>query len=83
VKVKKGTLVALSEDVNANLKYQFPLWDSDFYFLRDPFSMKISNSWIKFGDICIVVDQDKSKIMVLTPRGGVGWISKEKMEIIK
>jgi len=81
-KIKRGSLVTLIKDLKDDPKYQVSMWEMDHYFLRDRFSLKISNVWIKQGDICIAIDQDYSGIVVLTPRGMVGWIGKEKMEIV-
>lgn len=82
-KVKIGSLVTLAKNLKDDPKYQISMWESDYHFLRDPFSLKISNSWIEYGDICITVKQDSSNIMILTPRGCLGWIGKERMEIVK
>jgi hypothetical protein len=60
-------------------------WE-DYYYLRDPRSLKIlHNVWIKTGEICIVLETlaNSTGISVVTPRGHVGWIGKEKLEIIK
>jgi len=82
-KVKQGCLVTIAKDLNDDPKYQISIWEQDYHFLRDPFSLKISNVWIKQGDICMVIEQDYSGITVLTPRGHIGWIGKERMEVIK
>jgi hypothetical protein len=63
--------------------YQTSLWETDLHFLRDPFTLKISDVWIEQKDLCVVVDQDTAGVVVLTPRGNVGWIGKERMEIVK
>jgi hypothetical protein len=63
--------------------YQTSLWETDLHFLRDPFTLKISDVWIEQKDLCVVVDQDTAGVVILTPRGNVGWIGKERMEIVK
>lgn len=84
-KVKPGTMVKLVESLSDDPMYnQYP-WE-DYYYLRDPKSLKIlHNVWIKTGEVCIVVESDSDFIgvVVFTPRGHLGWIGKEKMEVIK
>jgi len=82
-KVKRGSLVQLKKDLNEDPKYQISMWEPDYHFLRDPFSLKLTNVWIQPGDVCVVVEQDYTGLVVLTPRGNVGWIGKERLEIIK
>jgi len=82
-KVKPGTLVMLAKDLKDDPKYQISLWENDYHFLRDPFSLKISNVWVQRGDVCVVIKQDYSGITILIPRGHIGWIGKERMEVIK
>ncbi len=76
-------MVKIIDDLPDDPKYQLDLLRYDFYFLRDPKQFSILNVWIKQGEICIVVDQDFFGVVVLTPRGHIGWIGKEKMEILK
>jgi hypothetical protein len=80
--VIRGSLVTLIDEI-IKTQQQVSMWKLDCYFLRDPFSLNISKSWIKKGDICMVIDQDDTCILILTPRGNTGWIAKEKMEIVK
>lgn len=82
-KVKKGTLVSLAKNLPDDPRYQTSLWETDLHYLRDPFTLKISNVWIEQNDLCVVVDQDESGVVILTPRGNLGWIGKERMEIVK
>lgn len=84
-KVKPGTMVKLIDDLSVDPMYNVSPWE-DYYYLRDPKSLKILHSvWIKTGEVCIVVDSDSdfTGVVVFTPRGHLGWISKEKMEIVK
>jgi hypothetical protein len=82
-KVKLGAMVTLAKGLPDDPMYQTSLWEADLHFLRDPFTLKISNVWIEQNDLCIVVGQDASGFTILTPRGCVGWIGKERMEVIK
>jgi len=82
-RVKSGVLVKLVDGLTDDPMYQLNMWE-DYFYLRDPFSLKISNrSWIKTGEICIVIRSDHSGLVVCNPRGELGWIGKEKMEVIK
>jgi hypothetical protein len=84
-KVKPGTMVKLIDDLSVDPMYNMSPWE-DYYYLRDPKSLKILYSvWIKTGEVCIVVDSDSdfTGVVVFTPRGHLGWINKEKMEIVK
>jgi hypothetical protein len=84
-KVKPGTMVKLIDELPEDPMYNSNPWE-DYYYLRDPNSLKVLHSvWIKTGEICIVVDSDSSftGLVVATPRGHLGWIGKEKMEIVK
>ena len=82
-KVKSGTLVKLINNSTNDPMYQLELWE-DYYFLRDPRSMKILNeTWIKESDLCIVVGSDHTGLIITTPRGQTGWIGKDKMEVVK
>ena len=82
-KVKKGVLVSLAKNLPDDPMYQTSLWETDLHFLRDPFTLKISGVWIDKGDVCIVIEQDSSGVIILTPRGEIGWIGKERMEIVR
>jgi len=84
-KVKPGTMVKLIDDLPDDPMYNADPWE-DYYYLRDPKSLKILHDvWIKTGDVCIVMDSnsDFAGVVVFTPRGHLGWISKEKMEVVK
>jgi len=87
MKIKRGSLVQLKKDLglflNENSKYQISMWEMDHYFLRDRFSLKLINAWVQPDDVCIVVKQDHTGLVILNPRGNVGWIGKERLEIIK
>lgn len=76
-------MVMLAKGLPDDPMYQTSLWETDLHFLRDPFTLKISDVWIEQKDLCVVVDQDTAGVVVLTPRGNVGWIGKERMEIVK
>ena len=82
-KVKIGSMVMLAKGLPDDPMYQTSLWETDLHFLRDPFTLKISDVWIEQNDLCIVVDQDAAGVVILTPRGKVGWIGKERMEIVR
>lgn len=82
-KIKKGLLVSLCRDLPDDPRYQTSLWESDLHYLRDPYTLKISNVWIDKDDLCIVIDQDSSGLVILTPRGLLGWIGKERMELVR
>jgi hypothetical protein len=82
-KVKIGSMVMLAKGLPDDPMYQTSLWETDLHFLRDPFTLKISDVWIEQKDLCVVVDQDTAGVVILTPRGNVGWIGKERMEIVK
>jgi len=82
-KVKVGSMIMLAKDLPDDPMYQTSLWETDLHFLRDPYTLKISKVWINKGDVCIVIEQDSSGFIVLTPRGSIGWIGKERMEIVK
>lgn len=83
-KVKNGTLVKLIDELLHDPKYQLTLWDDEYYFLREPKTFKLEkNIWIKKNELCMVVNQDYAGLIVLNRRGQVGWIGKDKMEIVK
>lgn len=64
-------------------RYQTAFWDNDAHFLRDPDTMQLSKRWISGGEVCLVVGQDLDGLVVLNPRSQVGWIGKERMEVVK
>ena len=85
-KVKKGTLIKLIDDLSDDPAYknQLKFWENeDAHFLRDPDTHKIINVWIMQGEVCIVLDQDRFGLKILTPRKQVGWIGKERVEVIR
>lgn len=84
-KVKPGTMVKLADNLPEDPMYKLDPWE-DYYYLRDPKTFKIlRNVWIKTGEICIVIDSesDFTDLLIITPRGHIGWIGKEKMEVVK
>ena len=84
-RVKPGTMVKLADNLPDDPMYNLHPWE-DYYYLRDPTSLKIlRNVLVKTGEICIVVnsESDFTGLLIVTPRGHLGWISKEKMEVIK
>lgn len=82
-KIKPGTLVKLIDEMPGDPMYQTNMWE-DYYYLRDAASFKMSRSaWIKTGEVSLVIGSDHSGIIICNPRGQVGWISKEKMEVVK
>jgi len=81
--VKPGTLVKLIDGLPDDPMYQTQDWE-DYYYLRDPTSLKISDrSWVKTGEINIVIESNYSGLVICNARGQVGWIGKNKMEVIK
>lgn len=84
-KVRHGTLVRIKTGMKDDPQHQPNLWNDDYrYILRDPHSLKIAHElWIVPGEPCIVVGSDRIGLTVLTPRGHVGWIAKEKMESLR
>lgn len=86
--VKPGSMVQLINDLTYDPMYNTrigPGWE-DFYFLRDQKSGKIMNgAWIKAGEICLVISGEpySPELVILSPRGHVGCIGKEKLEFIK
>jgi len=82
-KVKIGSMVVLAKGLPDDPMYQTSLWETDLHFLRDPFTLKISGVWIEQRDICIVIDRIGTGFVLLTPRGEIGWIGKERMEIVR
>lgn len=81
--VKPGTLVKLIDGLSDDPMYQTQDWE-DYYYLRDPASLKVSNrSWVKTGEVNIVIESDHSGLVICNTRGQIGWIGKEKMEVIK
>jgi len=84
-KVKPGTLVKIRAGLEDDPKYQRNPWNDDArYFLRDPETLgMLPDTWAVPGEPCIVVDQDLIGVVILTPRGKIGWIGKEKVEVVK
>ena len=82
-RVKPGSMVKLIEGLRPDTLHQTSFWEEDLYFLRDPDTFKITNTWVTFGEISIVVSQDPEGLLIMTPRGHTGWIGKEKMEVVR
>lgn len=82
--VKPGTLVRLSRDLQDNDMFGSKIWAVEYNFLRDPETkVLLTNVSICPSDLCIVIRSDRDSLLIITPKGGSGWIKKSKMEVVK